>query len=93
MIRLPIFITYQNIIAMLFLLKYSITICVILDSLICLMLPRGHVFEAPKLYVHLVTLLAITLLAYVNRAYVTIHWKAALILLILLSIYFLIARV
>lgn len=78
---------------MLFLRKYSITICVILDSLICLMLPRGHVFEAPKLYVHLVTLLAITLLAYVNRAYVTIHWKAALILLILLTIYFLFARV
>jgi hypothetical protein len=78
---------------MLFLRKYSITICVILDSLICLMLPRGHVFEAPKLYVHLVTLLAITLLAYVNRAYVKIHWKAALILLILLTIYFLFARV
>ena len=78
---------------MLFLRKYSITICVILDSLICLMLPRGHVFEAPKIYVHLVTLLAITLLAYVNRAYVTIHWKAALILLILLTIYFLFARV
>ena len=78
---------------MLFLRKYSITICVILDSLICLMLPRGHVFEAPKLYVHLVTLLAITLLAYVNRAYVKIHWEAALILLILLTIYFLFARV
>ena len=77
----------------LFLRKYSLTFCVILDSLICLMLPRGHVFEAPKLYVHLVTLLAITLLAYVNRAYVTIHWKAALILLILLTIYFLIERV
>jgi hypothetical protein len=57
------------------------------------MLPRGHVFEPPKLYVHLATLLAITLLAYVNRAYVTIHWKAALILLILLTIYFLFARV
>ena len=78
---------------MLFLRKYSITICVILDSLICLMLPRGHVFEAPKVYVHLVTLLAITLLAYVNRAHVTIHWKAALILLVLLSIYFLFTRV
>ncbi len=77
----------------LFLRKYSITICVILDSIICLALPRGHVFEAPKLYVHLVSLLVITLLAYVNRAYVRIHWKAALILLVLLSLYFLIARV
>jgi hypothetical protein len=77
----------------LFLRKYSITICVILDSLICLALPRGHVFEAPKLYVHLVSLLVITLLAYVNRDYVRIHWKAALILLVLLSLYFLIARV
>jgi hypothetical protein len=77
----------------LFLRKYSITICVILDSIICLALPRGHVFEAPKLYVHLVSLLVITLLAYVNRDYVRIHWKAALILLVLLSLYFLIARV
>ena len=93
MIRLPILMTYQNIIAMLFLRKYSITICVILDSLICLALPSGHVFEAPKLYVHLVTLLAIGLLAYVTRTYVTIYWKAALILLILLTIYFLFARV
>jgi hypothetical protein len=84
---------YQIMTIMLFLRKYSISIFVILDSLICLALPRGHVFEAPKLYVHLVTLLAITLLAYVNRAYLTIHWKAALILVVLLSLFFLFARV
>ncbi len=93
MIRLPTLLANQIMNFMLFFRKYSISICVILDSLICLALPRGHVFEAPKLYVHLVTLLAITLLAYVNRAYFTIHWKAALILLILLTIYFLFARV
>ncbi len=74
---------------MLFLRKYSITFCVILDSLICLTLSRGHVFEAPKLNVHLVTLMAIVLLAYVNRAYVTFHWKSALIMLILLTFFFL----
>jgi hypothetical protein len=84
---------YQIMNFMLFLRKYSITICVILDSLICLALPSGHVFEAPKLYVHLVTLFAIGLLAYLTRAYVTIYWKSALILLILLTIYFLFARV
>jgi len=78
---------------MLFLRKYSITFCVILDSLICLTLPRGHVFEAPKLYVHLVTLIAIALLAYVNRAYVTFLGKSALIMLILLTCFFLYVKI
>lgn len=78
--------------SVLFLRKYSLTICVIIDQLICLTLPRGHVFEAPKLYVHAVALLAIAFLAYVNRAYVTIHWKAALILLALLSVFFLMVK-
>jgi hypothetical protein len=77
---------------MLFLRKYSLTICVITDQLICLTLPRGHVFEAPKLYVHAVALLVIAFLAYVNRAYVTIHWKEALILLALLSVFFLMVK-
>ncbi len=78
---------------MLFLRKYSLTSCVIIDQLICFTLPRGHVFEAPKLYVHAVALFAIAFFAYVNRAYVTIHWKAALILLAFLSIFFMLVKI
>ncbi len=77
---------------MLFLRKYSITLCIILDQIICFMLPRGHVFEAPKLYVHAIALIAIVFLAYVNRAYVNLHWKAAIILLALLTLFFLFVK-
>ena len=84
---------YQIIPSMLFLRKYSITFCVIMDSLICLTLPRVHVFDAPKLYVHLVTLMAITLLAYVNRANVSFYWKVALFMLILLTCFFLYVKI
>ncbi len=77
---------------MLFLRKYSITLCIILDQIICFMLPRGHVFEAPKLYVHAVALIAIVFFAYVNRTYVNLHWKAAIILLALLTLFFLFVK-
>ena len=69
--------------------KQIVLICLLINQIICFVLPSGHVFETPKLYVHLATLVVLLYLYIFKKAMFTIHWKLMLFLGILLGIVYL----
>ena len=69
--------------------KHIVLICLIINQIICLILPPGHVFETPKLYVHLATLVVLMYLYIFNKAKFNFYWKPMLIFGILLGILYL----
>lgn len=69
--------------------KQLVIICLIINQLICWFLPSGHIFETPKLYVHLITLVVLSYLYLFKKVKFNINWKAMLLFGAILGILYL----
>ncbi len=78
----------------LYLKKYGIALCLILNQTICIyLLSYQSDFKSPRIYLHLVTLAMITFIVIKYPEYQRLHWKAmAIVAIILLIFYFLAVR-
>jgi hypothetical protein len=78
----------------LYLKKYGIAICLVINQAICIyLLSYESDFKSPRIYLHRVTLGMIAFIAIKYPEYQRIHWKAMLaIAFLLLIFYLLVAR-
>jgi hypothetical protein len=78
----------------LYLKKYGIALCLIIDQTICIyLLSYQSDFKSPRIYLHLVTLATITFIVIKYPEYQRIYWRAMItIAFILLIFYLLVGR-
>ena len=78
----------------LYLKKYGIAICLIINQSICIYLLRYQSdLQSPRIYLHLLTLTTIAFIVIKYPEYQRLHWKAmAIVAIILLIFYFLAVR-
>ncbi len=78
----------------LYLKKYGIAICLIINQSICIYLLRYQSdLQSPRIYLHLLTLATIAFIVIKYPEYQRLHWKAmAIVTIILLIFYFLAVR-
>ena len=73
----------------LYLKKYGIAICLVINQAICIyLLSYESDFKSPRIYLHLVTLGMMAFIAIKYPEYQRIHWKAMLAIAILLLIFY-----
>jgi len=70
------------------LLKNLQVLILILNATICFILPSGHVFDAPKIYVHLATIVVLMYLYLFKKTKFTFQWKPMLVFGVLLGIFY-----
>lgn len=78
----------------LYLKKYGIAICLVINQAICIyLLSYESDFKSPRIYLHLVTLGMMAFIAIKYPEYQRIHWKAMLVIAFLLILFYvLVAR-
>ncbi len=73
----------------LYLKKYGIAICLIINQSICIYLLRYQSdLQSPRIYLHLITLATIAIIVIKYPEYQRIHWRAMVIVAIILLIFY-----
>ena len=78
----------------LYLKKYGIAICLIINQSICIYLLRYQSdLQSPRIYLHFLTLATIAFIVIKYPEHQRLHWKAmAIVAILLLIFYFLVIR-